>query len=173
MNSQQRAIERQRAMRNTSIVGAIVNLVLTVGKVIFGVVGQSHALIADGIHSLADLSTDLMVWVAAKYSTQPADEQHPYGHARIETMFAVGLGTILILTAGGIAWDAADRLLNPETLMHPTAIVLLVAFVSIVANEGLYQYTMVAARRHRSGCSRPMPGITAQMPFPRSWCCWV
>lgn len=151
MNSQQRAIERQRAMRNTSIVGAIVNLVLAVGKVIFGVVGQSHALIADGIHSLADLSTDLMVWVAAKYSTQPADEQHPYGHARIETMFTVGLGTILILTAGGIAWDAADRLLNPETLMHPTAIVLLVAFVSIVANEGLYQYTMVAARRHRSG----------------------
>lgn len=151
MNLQQRAVERQRAMRNTSIVGAIVNLVLTVGKVIFGVIGQSHALIADGIHSLADLSTDLMVWIAAKYSTQPADEQHPYGHARIETMFTVGLGAILILTAGGIAWDAADRLLNPETLMHPSAIVLLVAFVSIVANEGLYQYTMVAARKHRSG----------------------
>ncbi len=151
MNSQQRAAERQRAMRNTSIVGAIVNLVLTVIKVIFGVIGQSHALIADGIHSLADLSTDLMVWVAAKYSTQPADEDHPYGHARIETMFTVGLGLILILTAGGIAWDAADRLLNPETLMHPTSIVLLVAFVSIVANEGLYQYTMVAARKHRSG----------------------
>ena len=151
MNLQQRAVERQRAMRNTSIVGAIVNLVLTVGKVIFGVIGQSHALIADGIHSLADLSTDLMVWIAAKYSTQPADEQHPYGHARIETMFTVGLGAILILTAGGIAWDAADRLLNPETLMHPSAIVLLVAFVSIIANEGLYQYTMVAARKHRSG----------------------
>ncbi len=151
MNLQQRAVERQRAMRNTSIVGALVNLVLTVVKIIFGVVGQSHALIADGVHSLADLSTDLMVWVAAKYSTQPADEQHPYGHARIETMFTVALGLILILTAGGIAWDAADRLLNPETLMHPTAIVLLIAFISIVANEGLYQYTMVAARKHRSG----------------------
>lgn len=151
MNLQQRAVERQRAMRNTSIVGALVNLVLTVVKIIFGVVGQSHALIADGVHSLADLSTDLMVWVAAKYSTQPADEQHPYGHARIETMFTVALGLILILTAGGIAWDAADRLLSPETLMHPTAIVLLIAFISIVANEGLYQYTMVAARKHRSG----------------------
>src|SRR5690606_17025939 len=119
MNSQQRAIERQRAMRNTSIVGAIVNLVLAVGKVIFGVVGQSHALIADGIHSLADLSTDLMVWVAAKYSTQPADEQHPYGHARIETMFTVGLGPILRLPPGGIAWDAGDRLLDPRPRMRP------------------------------------------------------
>ncbi len=151
MNSRQRAVERQRAMRNTSIVGALVNLVLTAGKVFFGVVGQSHALIADGIHSLADLSTDLMVWVAAKYSTQPADEQHPYGHARIETMFTVGLGVVLILTAGGIVWDATERLINPDTLMHPSAIVLLVAFISIVANEGLYQYTMVAARKHRSG----------------------
>lgn len=150
MNSRQRE-ERQRAMRNTSIVGALVNLALTIGKVFFGIIGQSHALIADGIHSLADLSTDLMVWVAAKYSTQPADEQHPYGHARIETMFTVVLGVVLILTAGTIAWDAANRLLNPESLLHPTPIVLIVAFISIVANEGLYQYTMIAARKHRSG----------------------
>ncbi|MFB1009917.1 MAG: cation diffusion facilitator family transporter, partial [Thiopseudomonas sp.] len=151
MNSRQWAAERQRAMRNTSIVGAAVNLVLTIGKVFFGIVGQSHALIADGIHSLADLSTDLMVWVASRYSTQPADEQHPYGHARIETLFTVALGLVLIATAGGIAWDAAERLLNPDTLMHPSSLVLLVALVSIVANEGLYQYTMIAARRYRSG----------------------
>lgn len=151
MSARARAAERQKAMKRTSIVGAVVNLVLTIVKIIFGFVGQSHALIADGIHSLADLSTDVMVWIAAKYSTQPADEEHPYGHARIETMFTVGLGLVLILTAGGIAWDAADRLLNPESLLKPTPIVLLIAFISIVANEGLYQYTMVAARKHRSG----------------------
>lgn len=151
MSSRLKALERQHAMRKTSLVGAVVNLLLTVGKLIFGVIGQSHALIADGIHSLADLSTDVMVWLAAKYSNQPADEKHPYGHARIETMFTVALGAILILTAGGIAWDAADRLLNPDTLLKPTAVVLLVAFISILANEGLYHYTMVAARKHRSG----------------------
>lgn len=150
MNARQRAAARQQAMRRTSIVGALVNLVLTVGKIIFGIVGQSHALIADGIHSLADLSTDLMVWVAAKYSNQPADEKHPYGHARIETLFTVALGLVLILTAAGLAWDAADRLLNPESLMQPTAIVLLIAFISIAANEGLYQYCIKAARLHRS-----------------------
>lgn len=151
MNARERAVARQQAMRNTSIVGALVNLVLAVGKIIFGVIGQSQALIADGVHSLADLSTDLMVWVAAKYSTQPADAQHPYGHARIETLFTLGLGIVLILTAGGLAWDATDRLLNPSSLMTPTPVVLLIAFISIVANEGLYQYTMVAARKHRSG----------------------
>lgn len=151
MNAQQRAQARNKAMRNTSIVGAIVNLVLTVAKVIFGIIGQSHALIADGIHSLADLSTDLMVWFAAKYSNQPADKEHPYGHARIETAFTVGLGVVLIITAIGVVVDSAQRLLNPETLLQPTPIVLLIAAISIFANEGLYQYTMRAAREFKSG----------------------
>ncbi len=151
MNTQPRAQVRDKAMRNTSVVGAIVNLVLTVVKVIFGIIGQSHALIADGIHSLADLSTDLMVWFAAKYSNQPADKEHPYGHARIETAFTVGLGVVLIVTAVGIVIDSGQRLLNPETLLQPTPIVLLIAAISIFANEGLYQYTMRVAREYQSG----------------------
>lgn len=151
MVAQQRAQARDQAMRKTSVVGALVNLILTVLKVVFGVIGQSHALIADGIHSLADLSTDLMVWFAAKYSNQPADKEHPYGHARIETAFTVGLGVVLIATAVGIVMDSAQRLLSPETLLQPTPIVLLIAAISIIANEGLYQYTMRAAREFKSG----------------------
>lgn len=151
MDAEQRAQARDQAMRNTSVVGAVVNLVLTVVKVIFGIVGQSHALIADGVHSLADLSTDLMVWFAAKYSNQPADKEHPYGHARIETAFTVGLGVVLIVTAAGIIFDSAQRLLNPETLLQPTPIVLLIAVISILANEGLYQYTIGAAKQFNSG----------------------
>lgn len=151
MDAEQRAQARDQAMRNTSVVGAVVNLVLTVVKVIFGIIGQSHALIADGVHSLADLSTDLMVWFAAKYSNQPADKEHPYGHARIETAFTVGLGVVLIVTAAGIVFDSAQRLLNPETLLQPTPIVLLIAAISILANEGLYQYTIRAAKQFNSG----------------------
>ena len=151
MDAQQRARARDKAMRNTSVVGAIVNLALTVAKVVFGIIGQSHALIADGVHSLADLSTDLMVWFAAKYSNQPADKEHPYGHARIETAFTVGLGVVLIITAVGIVFDSAQRLLNPDTLLQPTPIVLLIAAISILANEGLYQYTIRAAKQFNSG----------------------
>ncbi|WP_205340309.1 cation diffusion facilitator family transporter [Denitrificimonas caeni] len=154
MDAQQHAQARQKAMRNTSVVAAIVNLALTIAKVFFGIVGQSHALIADGIHSLADLSTDLMVWFAAKYSNQPADKEHPYGHARIETAFTVGLGVVLIATAIGIVVDSAQRLLNPELILQPTPIVLLIAFISIVANEGLYQYTMRTAREFNSNLLR-------------------
>ncbi len=150
MNTQQRAQARDKAMRKTSVVGAIVNLVLTVVKIIFGIIGQSTALVADGVHSLADLSTDLMVWFAAKYSNQPADKDHPYGHARIETAFTVGLGVVLIITAIGIVVDSGQRLLNPETLLQPTPIVLLIAAISIFANEGLYHYTMGIARDFNS-----------------------
>ncbi len=151
MSGQQSAQARDKAMRDTSVVGAIVNLALTIAKVVFGIIGQSHALIADGVHSLADLSTDLMVWFAAKYSNQPADKEHPYGHARIETAFTVGLGVVLIITAIGIVVDSAQRLLNPETLLQPTPIVLLIAAISIFANEGLYQYTIRVARQCNSG----------------------
>lgn len=150
MSTQQLAQARRKAMRNTSIVGAITNTVLTIIKIIFGFIGNSTALIADGLHSLADLSTDLMVLFAAKYSTQPADQEHPYGHARIETIFTVALGAVLIITAGGIAVDAAQRILNPESLLKPTPIVLFIAFLSIIGNEALYQYTMRAARRVKS-----------------------
>src|SRR5690554_2537875 len=151
MNAKQRSLVRDNAMRQTSIIGALVNLVLMVLKIVFGIIGQSQALIADGIHSLADLATDLMVWLAAKYSNRPADKEHPYGHARIETAFTVGLGVVLILTAIGIVIDSAQRLLNPETLLQPTPIVLLIAAISIFANEGLYQYTIRAARQFNSG----------------------
>jgi len=88
--------------------------------------------------------------VAAKYSNQPADKEHPYGHARIETAFTVGLGVVLIITAIGIVVDSGQRLLNPETLLHPTPIVLLIAAISILANEALYQYTIRVAREVKS-----------------------
>src|SRR5690554_4653200 len=136
MNADQRAQVRDKAMRKTSVVGAIVNLALTVLKIIFGIIGQSQALIADGIHSLADLSTDLMVWLAAKYSNRPADKDHPYGHARIETAFTVGLGVVLIVTAIGIVIDSGQRLLNPETLLQPTPIVLLIAAINKTIGVG-------------------------------------
>src|SRR5690554_2598925 len=131
MSSRHRAHARQKAMQRTSVVGALVNLLLAIGKIFFGMIGNSQALVADGIHSFADLSTDFMVWLAARYSNQPADDNYPYGHARIETLFTVVLGIVLLVTAAGIAWDSVQRLLNPELLLRPAPVVLLIAAVSI------------------------------------------
>jgi divalent metal cation (Fe/Co/Zn/Cd) transporter len=72
MDGQQSAQARDKAMRTASVVGAGVNLALTIAKMIFGIIGQSHALIADGVHSLADLSTDLMVLTGMRGLRQPS-----------------------------------------------------------------------------------------------------
>jgi len=146
--------DRYGATFRVTLVGAVVNLLLSAVKIVVGIVGQSQALIADGIHSLSDLATDAMVVVAAKHGSREADENHPYGHGRIETLATVALGVILILVGAGMLWDAVRRLFATDLLLHPGVMALVVAGLSIVSKEALYQYTMVVARRVRSNLLR-------------------
>ncbi|NOX09363.1 MAG: cation transporter [Gammaproteobacteria bacterium] len=137
-------------VRKVTIVGLLVNLVLSVIKVMGGWLLHSQALVADGIHSLSDLITDFMVLYAAKHSHREADENHPYGHGRIETLATVALGILLLLVAIGIAYDAVSRLFHPETLLIPGALTLVIAIISVLSKEALYWYTMNAANKVRS-----------------------
>ena len=141
---------RYRDIRVVTIVGAIVDLLLGVAKVVVGLAAGSQALVADGIHSFSDLATDFLVLFAAKHAHRKADVEHPYGHGRIETVATVVLGISLVLVAIGISYDAARRLLDPELLLHPGLLALVVALVSVVSKEVIYQYTARAARRLRS-----------------------
>lgn len=141
--------ERYQVTKKVTVVGAIVNLFLAVIKIVFGAIGHSHALLVDGIHSFSDLMTDAMVVFAAKKGSQQPDEDHPYGHARIEIAFAAILGGILIAVGVGIVIDALDRLASGNVVV-PESITLWVAFLSIVANEGLFQYTNIYARKINS-----------------------
>lgn len=141
---------RYREVRKVTLVGSVLDLSLAVVKLIVGYIAQSQALIADGIHSLSDLATDAMVIIAAKHGSRDADEEHPYGHARIETVATVALGVALIVVAIGIAWDAVSRLFHPEALWKPGAMALWVAFISVISKEWIYHYTMRVARRLRS-----------------------
>lgn len=143
---QKRSSDAQRV----TWVGAIVNLVLAVLKIIVGIFGHSAALVADGIHSLSDLASDFVVLLASKHGSQPADENHPYGHARIETAATVVLGILLMIVAVGIAWDAVERSLTPDAIIRPSMLAILVAILSLASKEWLYQYTMAVARRIHS-----------------------
>jgi len=133
-----------------TIVGALVNVFLSIIKIGFGILGQSAALIADGVHSLSDLASDLLVLVAIKLGAREADHDHPYGHRRFETIATVILGVGLIIVAGGIAWDVYERVLQPERLLIPKQSALAIAAISILANEWLYQYTKRVAIITRS-----------------------
>ncbi|MCW9012414.1 MAG: cation diffusion facilitator family transporter [Gammaproteobacteria bacterium] len=142
--------QRQKETNRVTIIGVIVNIILAISKLVAGFAANSHALIADGFHSFSDLISDAMVLYAAKHSNQEADEEHPYGHARYETLATIGVGLFLILVAAGIAIDAIESLVEPAALSAPGAIALWIAAFSIVSNEGLFQITIRAARRIKS-----------------------
>ena len=145
---------RYQDARRVTLVGAVVNILLSVFKVLAGWLGSSHALIADGIHSLSDLATDVVVLVAAKHGAKDADDEHPYGHGRIETLATVALGIVLILVAFGIGYDAIRRLFAPEQLLLPGMLALSAAVISVLVKEGLYHYTAIVARKLRSNLLR-------------------
>ena len=145
---------RYKETRLAALVGAVVNLVLAFVKILFGWLGQSQSLLADGVHSLSDLMSDALVWLAARHAKEAPDEQHPYGHGRFETAGTVALGALLGLVGLGVIWDAVERLFAPEQLLTPSSFTLYVAAFSILANEGLYHYTQYLAQRINSNLLR-------------------
>ena len=141
---------RYAVIRRVTLVGAAVDLILALGKIGGGLAAHSQSLVADGVHSLSDLITDLLVLLAAKLARAKPDAEHPYGHERIETAATVALGAVLVVIGAGIAADALWRLFHPEELRVPAWWAMAVAAVSVGFKEGVYHYTMRAARRFRS-----------------------
>lgn len=142
--------QRTQHTNRITLWGVLVNLVLSIIKIIGGIIGQSQALLADGIHSLSDLASDGMVLIAAKHAGEDADEDHPYGHGRYETLATVALGLLLIGVAVGISYDAMLRLEDPSEIHEPALFTLLIAAVSIISKEVLYHATRAVAKKIRS-----------------------
>ena len=141
---------RERTMRRVTLTAAATNLLLSAAQIIGGVFTQSQALIADGVHTLADLVSDGVVLLAGRHANVAPDSEHPYGHARIETLATVAVGLLLAGAAVGIGLDAGRRLFEPERLLSPEPLALAFAVLAIVLKEGLYRYTMRVAQRIRS-----------------------
>lgn len=137
--------------RGVTWLGLVVNAVLAVGKVAVGVVFASKTLLADGLHSGADLVTDLAVLTGLRYSSRPADRQHPYGHRRIATLVAMGVGAALAAAAVFIAIDALQSLHAYLDNHMPSdlrpAVPFAAALISVAAKEGLFRVTHGVARR--------------------------
>ncbi|AGA35270.1 Cobalt-zinc-cadmium resistance protein [Thioalkalivibrio nitratireducens DSM 14787] len=139
--------QRYRATRFATLVAAMVNSALAVTQIVAGWLFQSQALIADGVHTLSDLVSDGVVLVAARKASASPDRDHPYGHGRIETLATVVVGVMLAVAALGIGWAAVQRLLAWEMVSGPAPAALAFAVLTLVAKEGLYQYTVRVARR--------------------------
>ncbi|MDH5518836.1 MAG: cation diffusion facilitator family transporter [Gammaproteobacteria bacterium] len=142
--------QRRQAIDKVTWIGVLVNILQTLSKLIGGVMTQSQALVADGIHSLSDLITDGMVLFASKHAHAEADEEHPYGHGRYETLATVALGILLMIVATGIAIDAFDRLLSDQPIAIPGPVAIAIAVFSILSNEAMFRYALNTARRVKS-----------------------
>ena len=142
-------LNRTKASQKVTIVGGVVDFLLAIFKVIAGVIGNSGALIADGIHSFSDLLSDGVVLYAAKHSGDAPDAEHPYGHERFETVATLGLSIILAIIGTGIIFDAINRLSDPQSLTHSTLLLSIVS-LSIFSKEALYWYTLKVANTYKS-----------------------
>ena len=136
---------RTKASQKVTIVGALIDFLLSIIKIILGFIGQSGALIADGIHSFSDLLTDWVTWYAAKLSGEAPDADHPYGHERFETVATLGLSIFLAIVGTIIIFDGFGRFSNPNALKHEYWLITAAA-LSILSKEALYWYTVKVAK---------------------------
>jgi len=130
-------------------VGFAVNLGLSILKFLAGYFGSSQAVIADAVHSLSDMSTDVAILLGVKYWTAPADEKHPYGHHRIETMITVFIGLALLAVAVGLAYNAIVTIRDDDA-RQPGVIALVAAVISIFSKEILFRWTIKIGQQVKS-----------------------
>jgi len=133
-------------------VGLVCNLTLAGLKGAAGVLGHSQAVLADAVHSLSDLATDIAVILGVHYWTRPADENHPHGHGRIETLVTVAIGLTLGAVAVGLGLRAI-RGLRDGVATPPSVIALAAALLSVAVKEALYRWTAAIGRRVRSSAT--------------------
>jgi len=141
--------ERKQTIKKVTFVGIIVNIFLALAQILSGFLAHSQALIADGLHTLADLISDFVVIITAHHSAKEADKDHPYGHGRIETLSSIFLGMALIGVALGMGYRGIESIADKQVVAtEPYA--LFFAFLAIFSKEFLYQYTIRAARKIKS-----------------------
>ena len=146
-NLQEKQFEKE-AMK-VSTVSIVVNVLLSLFKLLAGVIAHSGAMISDAIHSASDVFSTIIVMVGIHLAGRKSDKEHPYGHERMECVAAIVLATVLAVTGLGIGWPAIQSIAKESTgvVVVPGVLALVAATVSILTKEGMYWYTRFHAKR--------------------------
>lgn len=134
---------------SVTLIGAVANGLLILLKFAAGIFGHSQALIADAVHSISDLVTDVVVLVGLRVGRKEPDDKHHFGHARLETLSSAVIGLALVGTALYLGLEASMNIYH-HTEYHPTSLALIGAGLSIAVKEALYHYTVRAGRKIQS-----------------------
>ena len=147
------ACREERIAMKVSLVSIIVNAVLSVGKLIVGVAAHSGAMISDAVHSASDVFSTIVVMIGVHLAAKKSDEDHPYGHERMECVAAIVLSVVLAITGAGIGAGGVKTISGGHygELAVPGIAALAAAVISILAKEGLFWYTRRHAKMIDSG----------------------
>ena len=144
---------RERTIYKVTLLGSFVNMLLVVIKFIFGILGCSAAMIADAVHSMSDLITDVIVVIFVKLSNKPQDEDHDYGHGKYETLATSLVGMALLFVGVMILYSGAEniyRAISGEVLRQPGLVALFAAIISVVLKEWTYRFTIRTGQKVNS-----------------------
>ncbi len=131
-------------------VGFFANVVLTLFKLLAGILGRSSAMIADAVHSISDFATDLVIVGSLKVAAKPRDTNHKYGHGKVETLAAAFVGGVLMVVGIGIFYSGLSKIIGhyrEAPLQSPGMIAFYAALTSVIIKEVLYRYTLVVGKR--------------------------
>ena len=141
--------DAKTAGQKTSVVGGILNVFLAAIQLVVGLISGSAALTADAFHTLADLASDVVAYVAVTIGRSDADETHLYGHGKFESIGVMVLSALLAIAAIGISTQAIGRLIAGE-LVALGPLPLTVAFITLLVKEGMFRYTKFWGEKFKS-----------------------
>lgn len=143
-------MNRYDETNKVTIISILLNIGLTMLKILAGILGNSTAIIADGLHSASDIITSFGVLIGNKISRKPRDDEHQYGHEKAESLVSFTLAAVLIGIALKIGYDGFKELININNILVPNVLPLVVALISIAVKEYQYQITIRVAKRNNS-----------------------
>ena len=131
---------REKQGINSTLLSIVINIILAIIKIVFGIIGKSKALVADGFHSASDVVGSLIVLVGIYFGNKPADEKHPYGHGKLESIAGNMIGVILVITAYSIIVENIMDYFHGAVRVVPEKITLVIVIISIIVKYLLYKY---------------------------------
>ena len=143
-------MDETKIIKKLSRVGIWGNVLLAGFKLATGIMGNSSAMVSDAVHSLSDVFATFVAYLGVRLSMKPEDENHPYGHERLECVASLILGLILAGTGLGIGYTGIQKIISHEDLVIPTMLPLVAAVISIVVKEAMFWYTMTYAKKLNS-----------------------
>lgn len=177
-NKKQESMDNNQIAMKVSAVSIAVNLILSVLKLIAGIVAHSGAMVSDAIHSASDVGSTLIVIVGVRLSGKQSDQEHPYGHERMECVSSIILSGLLLATGIGIGISGLENIVKStsgKAIEIPGMLALIAAVVSIVVKEWMFWYTRGAAKKIQFRCfdGRCVASSFRRHVFSRSVCWYL